>query len=120
MNARRKRRVFSKLKDAKAEAEIRVNQFTSGNFDVGRDKNSDRAACQRAIELLTPFDIPLEAAVADYVQIRKSLGTIPPASAVEYYLSRNDAVDWGAQAAGLLCWAARPTLRHTMFSHTLL
>ena len=35
-------------------------------------------------------------------------------------LNRNDAVDWGAQAAGLLCWAARPTLRHTMFSHTLL
>ena len=65
---------FSSLAQAKLQAELIASKLTSPDHSVLQLRTSDRAAYLRAKQLLDPTGIPLEVAVAEFVEAHRILG----------------------------------------------
>ncbi len=70
-DGRRLRQFFADLEAAKKEARFVAQRIQSGMQHVTDLKPHERDSYVRAVELLAEFDIPLVAAIEDYVQARK-------------------------------------------------
>ncbi|MBM3841533.1 MAG: hypothetical protein FJ398_27040 [Verrucomicrobia bacterium] len=72
--ATRIRRRFSDWEEARREAELVATKLANGENEVLRLTPADRAIYVQALDLLRPFNRPLNLAVAEYVE---ALGLIP-------------------------------------------
>ena len=79
--------------DAMAEAQMKVTQLARGDVDTAQLRGTDRLIYGRAVELLFGLGINLDLAVAEYVEARKDLKSVPLKSAVEFWL-RHHPVDF--------------------------
>ncbi len=84
----RKRPTFADLKKAEEEAHFVVERLGSTNADVLTLTSADRAAYQRARQLLDPFGVGIEMAAAQFADAKKRLGDVPLSVAVDFYLHR--------------------------------
>src|SRR5208337_2607255 len=71
--ARRQRKNFSDLEEAKREAELAATKLASGEGQVLRLTSLDRAHYLQALDTLRPFNRQLNLAVAEYVEAIKLL-----------------------------------------------
>jgi integrase len=88
----RKRPVFSDFKKAKQEALFVAKRLGSKDADVLELKSSDRAAYQRARELLDPLGVGVEMAAAQFADAKTRLGDVPLSRAVDFYLQERPKV----------------------------
>ena len=84
----RKRPVFSNFKEAKKEAIFVAERMGSQDADVLELKSADRAAYQRARQLLDPIGVGVEMAAAQFADAKIRLGNVPLSTAVDFYLQR--------------------------------
>jgi len=78
-------RGFSDIAEAKAEAKRIAEQIATGQTEAASLTNAQAASHVRAVELLRPFDVSLEVAVATYVESRKILGRDAVIEASRFY-----------------------------------
>jgi integrase len=91
--AKRMKKRFADLEEAKREAEFTVSKLASGENDVLRLTNTDRAIYTQAAAELRPLNIPLNVAVLEYVSAIKHLpkgATLK--EAVDFFTRRNPAL----------------------------
>ena len=86
---RRQRRTFPTLQQAQDEATILSNQMAAGELDALLLTNSDRSAYIRSLELLKPFNIPLEMAVLQFTEAAKILNGASVVEAARFYARRH-------------------------------
>ena len=70
----RQLRSFGDRGQAIAEAERIASLMARGEAYAANFENKDRASFARAVEILSPLGIPLEVAVADYVELVQMVG----------------------------------------------
>src|SRR5580765_6117156 len=87
----RKRTVFATFEAALEEAKEVARLLGSKDVDVLELRSADKAAYQRAVNLLAEVGTPIEVAVAQFVEAKKFLGDTPLITAVEYYAKRREA-----------------------------
>lgn len=85
----RKRPTFPDYDLAKAEAEMVACRLGNADADVLTLSSADRAAYLRARQLLDPVGVSLEAAAAQFAEVKKILGDTPLFQAAEYYVKRH-------------------------------
>jgi integrase len=83
---------FSDLQKAKCEAELIAARMTTGDNDVLQLRSSDRAAYLRAVQLLAPSGVPLESAVAQFVEATAILGETSVVESAKFFVRRNPGV----------------------------
>ncbi len=83
---------FSKLNEAKCEAALIASRMATGERDVLELKSADRAAYLRATQILGPTGVPLETAVAQFVEASKILGKASLRDAAKFFISRHPSV----------------------------
>ena len=83
---------FSDLQKAKCEAELIAARMTTGDKDVLQLRSSDRAAYLRAVQLLAPSGVPLESAVAQFVEATAILGETSVVESAKFFVRRNPGV----------------------------
>jgi len=83
---------FSDLQKAKCEAELIAARMTTGDKDVLQLRSSDRAAYLRAVQLLAPSGVPLESAVAQFVEATAILGETSVVESAKFFVGRNPGV----------------------------
>ncbi len=88
-DGQRKRPTFSDLSRAKREAETVACKLSSADAAILQLRSGDRAAYLRARELLQPLNVPIEVAVAQFVETKHILGDVPFRQAAEYYVKKN-------------------------------
>jgi integrase len=85
----RKRPTFPTFEQAKREAEIVVGRLAATDADVLTLTSADRAAYQRARQVLDPMKVPIETAAVQFATAATRLGAVPLATAVDFYLKRH-------------------------------
>jgi hypothetical protein len=85
----RKRPVFADFKRAKKEAIFVARRLGSQDADVLELRSADRAAYQRARQLLDPIGVGVEMAAAQFADAKTRLGAVPLSVAVDFYLHRH-------------------------------
>src|SRR2546430_208692 len=80
---------FSELKKARTEAALIATRMATGDQDVLQLRSADRAAYLRATQLLRPTGVPLESAIAQFVEATQLLGNCSLVEAVRFYVRRN-------------------------------
>ena len=88
-NGQRQRPSFSTLAEAKNEAEIITGRLASTDADVLLLRSADRAAYQRARQVLDPLGVAIETAAVQFAEARVKLGDVSLYQAVEFYLKRH-------------------------------
>lgn len=83
---------FSDLQKAKCEAELIAARMATGDKDVLQLRSSDRAAYMRAVQLLAPIGVPLESAVAQFVEAVSLLGKTSVVESAKFFVRRNPSV----------------------------
>ena len=91
LDGKRKREVFPTKEKALEAAKSANLEIAKGDLGAADLSAKDRVACSRALDLLAPTGVPIESAVADYVQAIQKLKSIPLFRAVDYYLQRHPA-----------------------------
>jgi integrase len=85
----RKRPSFSTFEEAKSEAETVAGRLASTDADVLVLRSADRAAYQRARQLLDPHGVAIETAAVQFTEAKGKLGDVPLIQAVGFYLKRH-------------------------------
>ena len=85
----RKRPTFANFKQAKREAEIVAGRLAATDADVLTLSSADRAAYQRARQVLDPIGVPIETASVEFASAKARLGSVPLSQAVDFYLKRH-------------------------------
>ena len=90
--SQRKKLRFADMGEAKREAELVATKLANGEHEVLRLTSTDRTVYVQAVAFLRPLDVPLNAAVLEYVSAVKSLpeGTTLK-EAVDFFKKRNPA-----------------------------
>ena len=96
-DGKRLRQVFSKLDAAKKEARLVAQRIQAGQQHVTDLKPHERDAYVTASQLLEEFDMPLVAAVQEYIRARKVLGEMPLVAAVEEFTRRSKGIKLGVK-----------------------
>jgi integrase len=91
----RRRPTFPTLDQARTEAEIKATELTRGDLDTAKLTSADCASYTRAKELLAPTGLSIELAAAQMADAVAKLGAVPLATAVQFYLHRNNGVEGG-------------------------
>lgn len=102
MDGRRHRRMFTSLDDAKSEAKIAAEKIQRGLQTTNDLRPAEREAYLAAQRRLKGFDMPLLAAVEEYVKCRERLGSVPLLAAVEEFLRSSKGVTLGVPV-GQVC-----------------
>jgi hypothetical protein len=63
--------------------------MVTGDQDALQLRSADRAAYLRATQLLRPTEVPLESAIAQFVEATRLLGNHSLVEAVRFYVRRN-------------------------------
>ena len=95
-DGRRIRRTFGDLEKARREAKLAADNIQRGMALTLDLRPSDREAYHSALNLLKELQVPLVAAVEEYVKCRGLLGGKPLLATVDDYVRRNHAVRTGA------------------------
>ena len=93
---KRIRRTFSKLQDAKIEAEKAAVRIENGQRDILRLASSDAQDYALALKELQPTGVPLHAAIREYVAAVQYLQAMPGVSlltAVQNYVTRHNGIN---------------------------
>ena len=85
LDGRRKRRMFTDLKEAKREAKLAAEKIQRGLQSNNDLRPAERDAFLVAQRILKGVDVPLVSAVEEYVRCRKVLGDVPLLAAVEEF-----------------------------------
>ena len=85
----RKRPTFPAFEQAKREADIVVGRLAATDADVLTLTSADRAAYQRARQVLDPMSVAIEAAAVEFATAKTRLGDMPLAQSVDFYLKRH-------------------------------
>jgi integrase len=72
--SKRQRLTFSSLEEAKTEARIKASLLSRGDTAALQLTGQDRLIYGRAIDAISPFNVPLDAAVIEYAEARQVLG----------------------------------------------
>jgi integrase len=88
-NPTRKRKTFAELEPAKLEAERIATQLATGAVDLTKISSADWACYIRAKQLADSISVPLDSVAAILVEATKRLGSIPLATAIEYFLKKH-------------------------------
>lgn len=88
-NGKRKREAFGALTSARARAEEIATLTENGRRDVLQLTSADRESYVQAMRLLRPLEIPLHAAVEEYVAARAHLEGAAILPALKDYASRH-------------------------------
>jgi integrase len=83
---------FADLQKAKCEAELIAARMATGDKDVLQLRSSDRAAYLRAVQLLAPSGVPLESAVAQFVEASSILGKTSVVESAKFFVRRNPTI----------------------------
>ena len=86
---RRHQRNFSTKEAACVEADTVARRLSGGHGAAIALTGRDRDTYLHAVRMLDGMDVPLSAAVEEYVAARKRLEGAPLAEAIEFYLNRN-------------------------------
>ena len=89
LDGKRKREVFPTKEKAVAAAKSANTELGKGDLGAADLTAQERVACARALDLLAPTGVPIEAAASEYVQAVQRLKDIPLLRAVDYYLQRH-------------------------------
>ena len=95
-DGRRIRRTFGDLEKARREAKLAADNIQRGMAVTLDLRPSDREAYHSALNLLKELQVPLVAAVEEYVKCRGLLGGKPLLATVDDYVRRNHGVRTGA------------------------
>jgi integrase len=87
-DGKRKREVFPSKEIAIEAAKKAGGGLTSGELLGPNLTSKQRVACARALEVLAPTGVPIEAAASEYAQAFTRLKGVPLLRAVDFYLSR--------------------------------
>lgn len=101
-DGKRMRQAFSKLDVAKKEARIVAHRIQAGQQHVTDLKPHERDAYVTAAKLLKEFDMPLVAAVQEYIRARKVLGETSLVGAVEEFSRRNRGIKLGVKVGDVI------------------
>ncbi len=96
-DGQRMRQVFSTLDAAKKEARLVAQRIQAGMQHVTDFKPHERDAFVTAAKLLEDLDMPLVAAVQEYVRARKVLGETPLVAAAEEFTRRTRGIKLGVK-----------------------
>ncbi|NNC89937.1 MAG: hypothetical protein HKN82_15880 [Akkermansiaceae bacterium] len=96
-DGKRMRQIFSKLDAAKKEARLVAQRIQAGQQHVTDLKAHERDAYVTAARLLEDLDMPLVAAVQEYVRARKVLGETPLVAAAEEFTRRTRGIKLGVK-----------------------
>ena len=99
MDGRRQRRMFTSLDEAKHEAKLAAEKIQRGLQTSNDLRPAERESYLAAQRRLKEFDIPLLAAVEEYVKCRERLGNVPLLAAVEEFLRATRGVTLGVSVA---------------------
>ena len=91
VDGRRKREVYPSKEKAIAAAKESSTSLGKGDLVAADLTAKERVACARALDLLAPTGVPIEAAASEYVQAIQRLKEIPLLRAVDFYLQRHPA-----------------------------
>jgi integrase len=81
---RRRLQSFSRLQDARFEAQKIATAIANGEADMLKLKSTDRASYVHAIGELKPLGIPLHVAISEYVEAKKHAGAGLVSAAKDY------------------------------------
>ena len=99
MDGRRQRRMFTSLDEAKHEAKLAAEKIQRGLQTSNDLRPAERESYLAAQRRLKGLDIPLLAAVEEYVKCRERLGNVPLLAAVEEFLRATQGVTLGVTVA---------------------
>lgn len=99
MDGRRQRRMFTSLDEAKHEAKLAAEKIQRGLQTSNDLRPAERESYLAAQRRLKEFDIPLLAAVEEYVKCRERLGNVPLLAAVDEFLRATRGVTLGVSVA---------------------
>jgi integrase len=91
VDGKRNRIAFADFDKAKSEASAIADRLSKGEFDNATLNREDRATYARAIEILKLTGIPLELAVAQFVEASSALSGRPLIDAARFYARRHPA-----------------------------
>jgi len=95
LDGRRKRRMFTDLKEAKREAKSAAEKIQRGLQSNNDLRPAEREAFLGAQRILKEIDVPLVSAIEEYVRCRKVLGDAPLLASVEEFARRTRGVKLG-------------------------
>ncbi len=95
LDGRRKRRMFTDLKEAKREAKSAAEKIQRGLQSNNDLRPTEREAFLGAQRILKEIDVPLVSAIEEYVRCRKVLGDAPLLASVEEFARRTRGVKLG-------------------------
>lgn len=99
LNGRRTRRSFSSLEKAKDEARLIALKIQAGNQHSNDLRPHERESFLLAAKLLGDLGIPLVAAVQEYVECRRELGSVPMLSAIKEFKRRSGGIEMEVKVA---------------------
>lgn len=85
----RKREKFADLAQAKREAAAKATALCNGELDVLSLRSEDKALYVRALNILRPFNVAIDAAVSEYAKARELLGSDSLIEAAKEYANRH-------------------------------
>jgi integrase len=89
LDGKRKREVFPTKEKAVAAAKSANKELGKGDLGAADLTAPQRVACARALDLLAPLGVPIEAVASEYVQAKQKLKDVPLLRAVDYYMQRH-------------------------------
>ncbi len=88
----RQRRMFTDLDDAKREAKLAAEKIQRGLAANNDLSTRDREVFHAARRLLAPLDVPILAAIEEYVRARAVLKELPLVTAAQEFMRQNEGV----------------------------
>lgn len=92
LNGRRQRRMFTDLDKAKREAKLAAEKIQRGLAANNDLTTRDREIFHAAHRLLQPLDVPILAAIEEYVRARAILKELPLVTAAQEFMRQNEGV----------------------------
>lgn len=89
LDGKRKREVFPTKEKAVAAAKSANKELGKGDLGAADLTAPQRVACARALDLLAPFGVPIEAVASEYAQFKQKLKDVPLMRVVDYYVQRH-------------------------------
>jgi integrase len=95
LNGKRQRRMFTDLDKAKREAKLAAEKIQRGLAANNDLSTRDREIFHAARKMLAPLNVPMLAALEEYVRARMILKELPLVTAAQEFMRQNDGVKLG-------------------------
>ena len=95
LDGKRQRRMFTDLDEAKREAKLAAEKIQRGLAANNDLSTREREIFHAARKLLQPLDVPIMAAIEEYVRARVVLKDLPLVTAAQEFMRQNEGVKLG-------------------------